>query len=77
MTIRGIDGNKCEPCTLRIGSGCPIMDSCHTDAIRLNKKGFPYIAYPTDCDNCLLCMLDCPNGAVDVSCQIPRVYPTM
>jgi NAD-dependent dihydropyrimidine dehydrogenase PreA subunit len=68
--IKKITRNLCEPCSLRLGVGCPVAESCHTDAIRLGEEGFPHIAYPDDCDSCSLCQLDCPYGAVDVSARI-------
>ena len=71
MTIKKIDRGVCESCSLRTSVGCPVTESCHTDAIRLDEGGFPYIAYPDDCDCCFLCQLDCPNGAVEVSAQAP------
>ena len=70
MTIKAITREKCESCSLRAGVGCPVMESCHTDAIRLDEGGFPFIAYPGDCDCCFFCQLDCPYGAVTVSAQM-------
>ena len=76
MTIKRIAKDKCESCTLRVSAGCPVMESCHTDAIRLDEEGFPYIAYPGDCDSCFLCHLDCPNEAVEVSAEITLPFLT-
>ena len=70
VAIKTIASNLCEPCSLRLGEGCPVAESCHTDAIRLGEEGFPHIAYPDDCDSCFLCQLDCPNGAVEVSARM-------
>ena len=70
MTIKSIDKDTCEPCRLRTGEGCPVVESCPTDVIRLDKQDKPYIAYPDDCDSCFLCQLDCLNGAVKVSAEI-------
>jgi len=74
MTIERIAKDICEACGLRTGVGCPIMESCSVDVIRLDERGFPYIAYPDDCDSCFLCHLDCPNGAVKVSAEIPLPF---
>jgi len=71
LTIKKIARETCETCPLRTGSGCPVMDSCHTDALRSDKYGFPSIAYPGDCDCCSLCQKDCPAGAVSVSAEMP------
>jgi NAD-dependent dihydropyrimidine dehydrogenase PreA subunit len=70
LAIKRIIRKICESCPLRVGVGCPVQESCHTDAIRLGEEGFPYIAYPDDCDCCFLCQLDCPNGAVEVSARM-------
>jgi len=70
MTIKRIRREKCEVCTIRKKMGCPVMESCHMDVIRLDEKGFPSIAYGNDCDSCFLCELDCPNGAVEVSAEV-------
>ena len=75
--IKSINREKCNSCSLRINTGCPVSDSCHTDAIKLNGEGFPYIAYPDDCDTCFVCYLDCPNEAVEVSAQIPVPFLTV
>jgi NAD-dependent dihydropyrimidine dehydrogenase PreA subunit len=74
MTIKSIARHKCEPCSFRVNAGCPIMESCHTDVIRLDKKGFPYITYPDDCDSCFLCELNCPHKAVVVSAEVPLLF---
>jgi Fe-S-cluster-containing dehydrogenase component len=70
VTIKKISQEKCEHCSLRASSGCPVMESCHTDAIRLDEKGIPYIAYSDDCDCCFMCSIDCPLEAVVVSAKI-------
>jgi NAD-dependent dihydropyrimidine dehydrogenase PreA subunit len=70
MTVRNFAKDTCESCGLRINDGCPVMDSCHMDVIRLDGEGFPSIAYSNDCDSCFLCELDCPNGAVTVSAEV-------
>ena len=70
MAIKEISRGICEYCSLRAGEGCPIMESCPTDVIRLDEDGMPYIAYPDDCDSCFLCQIDCPIGAVKVSAEI-------
>ncbi len=74
MTIKRISTDVCESCSLRAESGCPIMESCPTDVIRLDKAGFPSTEYPDDCMSCFLCQLDCPNGAVEVSAVIPMPF---
>lgn len=71
MTIKEIARHLCETCSMRMGSGCPIMDSCATDVIRVDEEGAPYIAYPYDCHSCFFCQVDCPNGAVTVCAEIP------
>ena len=76
MTIKEFDKDKCVSCSLRAGDGCPVMESCHTDVIRLDEEGFPYVAYPKDCDSCFLCTLDCPEDAVEVSAEIPLPFLT-
>jgi NAD-dependent dihydropyrimidine dehydrogenase PreA subunit len=70
MTIKKVAKDKCKSCSIRVDKGCPVVDSCHMDAIRLDEKGLPYIAYPKDCDSCFLCEIDCPNGAVTVSAEV-------
>jgi NAD-dependent dihydropyrimidine dehydrogenase PreA subunit len=75
--IKNIAKNKCESCSLRMSDGCPIDDSCHADVIRLDEGGFPYIAYPDDCDPCFICYLDCPYEAVEVSGQVPVPFITI
>lgn len=72
MTIKRISRDICETCSLRASVGCSIMESCHTDAIRLDEEGFPYIAYPDDCDCCFFCQIDCSNRAVTVSAEAPQ-----
>lgn len=74
MTIKSLSREICETCRLRTGIGCPIMESCSVDVIRLEKGGFPRIAYPKDCDSCFLCQLDCPHGAVKVSAEVPMPF---
>ncbi|MBI2832087.1 MAG: [Fe-S]-binding protein [Chloroflexi bacterium] len=64
----------CRNCSLRLASSCPVMESCPTDVIRLNEAGMPYVAYPDDCMSCFLCQMDCPNGAVEVSAEIPLPF---
>jgi len=59
LTIKAIVREKCESCSLRASVGCPVMEIAHTDAIRLDEGGFPFIAYPGDCDCCFICQLDC------------------
>ena len=71
MTIKKIIRDTCKTCALRTGPGCPVIDSCHTDALRPDEGGFPSIAYPGDCDCCSLCQMDCPAGAVVVSAEMP------
>jgi NAD-dependent dihydropyrimidine dehydrogenase PreA subunit len=70
MTIKGINKEKCKSCKLRI-SGCPVMDSCHMDVIRLEREGYPSIAYASDCDSCFACEMECPLAAVEVSALVP------
>jgi NAD-dependent dihydropyrimidine dehydrogenase PreA subunit len=70
MTVKQIKRDKCKACLLRRKPGCPVMDSCHMDVIRLDEEGFPAIVYESDCDSCFLCELDCPNGAVEVSAEV-------
>ncbi len=70
MTVRNIVRDTCKSCKLRITAGCPVMDSCHMDVIRLDAEGCPQIVYPDDCDSCFLCELDCPNRAVTVSAEV-------
>ena len=74
MTINRIAKDICDACRLRTGVGCPIMESCSVDVIRLDKGGFPNIVYSNDCDSCFLCQLDCPNGAVKVSAEVPLPF---
>ena len=69
MTIKKVAKDTCKSCSIRVNTGCPVADSCHMDAIRLDEEGFPCIAYPRDCDSCFLCEIDCPNGAVSVSAE--------
>ncbi len=71
MTIRTIDSSKCETCPLRLGPGCPVIESCPTDVLRGDAQGRPHIAYHEDCHSCLLCQWDCPYRAVEVSHEIP------
>jgi NAD-dependent dihydropyrimidine dehydrogenase PreA subunit len=75
--IKNIARDKCNSCSLKTTAGCPVVDSCHTDAIRLDENGFPYVAYGDDCDTCFLCYQDCPNEAVDVSARIPVPFLTV
>ncbi len=70
MAIKEIARDICETCSLRAAKGCPIVESCATDVIRLDDRGMPYIAYPNDCHCCFLCQIDCPNGAVRVSAEV-------
>ncbi len=74
MTIKSVAKEKCESCSTRASAGCPVADSCHMDAIRLDENGLPCIAYPKDCDSCFLCELDCPHGAVAVSAEVPLPF---
>ena len=57
---------SCKPCA----DGCKVVDSCPTDVIRTDDKGWPYIAYPDDCVSCFLCQMDCPCKAVEVGALI-------
>lgn len=76
MTIREINTALCETCITRIKSGCPVIDSCPVDVLRIGKEGKPDIAYPGDCDSCFLCQDDCPNGAIEVTPEIDiPVFP--
>lgn len=74
MTIKRIAKEICRDCSIRSEPGCPIMEACPTDVIRLDKAGLPYIEYPEDCNSCFLCQVDCPKGAVEVSAQIPLPF---
>ena len=74
MTIKRIAKDACETCQLLKASGCPVMESCPTDVIRLDKEGFPYVAYLDDCMSCFLCEIDCPEGAVKVSAEVPLPF---
>lgn len=74
MSIETIDKTKCQSCSLRVALNCPAIEACHTDVLRLDKEGFPYIAYARDCDSCFFCELDCPEGAIKVSAKIPLPF---
>lgn len=73
MTIKSINHLLCETCSTRLTKGCPVVESCSVDVIRADYEGHPVIAYPQDCHACFLCRDDCPNGAVDVSAEIPLI----
>jgi len=73
VTIKSINHLLCETCSVRLQRGCPVVESCSVDVIRPDSGGRPLIAYPRDCHACFLCRDDCPNGAVDVSAEIPLV----
>ena len=70
MTIKKIARDICKSCS----KGCPIMESCPTDVIRLDNEGLPYIAYADDCMSCFLCRIDCPDGAVEVGALVPLPF---
>lgn len=71
MTILHINQELCGRCSLREPGSCPVAEACATDVIRADAQGYPYISYPGDCHSCFLCEMDCPNGAVRVSPDIP------
>lgn len=41
--------------------------SCPTDVYRLDPDGYPFAAYPEDCQGCFLCEWDCPVAAIKIS----------
>ena len=51
-------------------TGCGVcVESCPMDVLRMN--GTPdspkaFVAYPDDCQACMLCLFDCPRRAVEV-----------
>lgn len=76
MVIRNINHLMCESCKIRLTEGCPVIESCSVDVLRGNEKGMPLIVYPLDCHACFLCRDDCPNGAVEVSAEVPLTLTT-
>lgn len=40
---------------------------CPTDVYRVGSDGYPFAAYPDDCQGCFLCEWDCPVGAIKIS----------
>ncbi len=74
MTIKRIERNACESCSIAASGECPVVESCPTDVIRLDEQRLPYIAYPDDCMSCFLCQLDCPQGTVEVSAVVPMPF---
>ncbi|MDP2727790.1 MAG: ferredoxin family protein [Dehalococcoidia bacterium] len=66
--IKRIDRDLCNGCAI-------CLDSCAVDVLRLDKEGKAYAAYPKDCVSCLLCAVECPTDAIEVSSEIPLPLP--
>ena len=66
--ITVVDKAKC--------TGCGIcVDLCNMDVLRLDhSNNSTYIAYQEDCMTCFECVLNCPEGAIEVS-FIPEFTP--
>ncbi|MGI6731971.1 MAG: 4Fe-4S dicluster domain-containing protein [Anaerovoracaceae bacterium] len=49
-------------------NGCSICTQiCTTDAFGPNEKGqVPTVQYPEECWHCRACVMDCPQGAIDL-----------
>lgn len=69
MGIRKIDFDLCTGC-----GTC--VESCPQDVLRVcEETDKPMIAYPRDCESCLLCELSCPVGAIYVYPVLERRIP--
>lgn len=62
---------------LELCNGCQIcVESCPEDVLRMSQEtGKPFIAYPRDCESCLLCELSCPVEAIYVYPVLERRIP--
>ncbi len=70
MPVKSIDTEKCQACPTREQTGCVVYDICPMDVWRLDEEGKPYLKYPKDCQTCLMCVRDCPQGSVYVSAVV-------
>ena len=70
MPVESIDTEKCRVCPTREQTGCVVYDICPMDVWRLDDEGKPYLKYPKDCQTCLMCVRDCPQGSVYVSATV-------
>jgi len=69
MGIRRIDYDLCSSCGTCI-------EICPMDVLRRDKKTKrPLIKYLRDCQSCLLCEMDCPEGAIYVTPDRERRIP--
>ena len=56
-----IDVDLCDGCNI-------CTTSCPVDVLRFDETTHKaYVAYPSDCHVCFLCVDDCPTGAVTVA----------
>ena len=70
MGIRKINYRLCTKCGI-------CADICPMDVIRIDDEtNRPFIRYLSDCQACLLCERDCPEGAIYVSPDRERRIPS-
>jgi NAD-dependent dihydropyrimidine dehydrogenase PreA subunit len=62
-----------ETIDMSLCNGCGIcIRSCMSDVIRMDEKtNEPIIKYRDDCATCLVCQMDCPKKAINISPKIP------
>lgn len=58
-----IEEARCEGCK-RCFCICP------TDVFRITEAGKAFVAFPTDCHVCFLCVDDCPSSAISLDPSI-------
>lgn len=69
MGIRKVDLDLCTGCRI-------CVESCPQDVLRFcEETNKPIIAYPRDCESCLLCEFLCPAGAIYVYPVLERRIP--
>jgi len=60
-----LDLGLCKACGICIGL-------CPDEVFDRDALGYPVLARPADCSQCLLCELHCPDFAIEVRRRAPR-----
>ncbi len=58
---------------LELCKACGICsDLCPENVFDRDKLGYPVLARPEECSQCLICELHCPDFAIEVRRRVPK-----